>query len=223
MVNVNTRQTPAIYALHAGDHQYFYVGTTTVNSDNRLYEHIYRARVGHRSPVYVRMREVGIDNVQVVDLERLTDVSKRFTIEAQWIAKMIAAGHPIQNRIGRDGLPNSMSEESRALISAAHVGVQTWITGKRGEEAGWTQARREAMRARAAERRANRVPRHGTLSEYQKYGCRCDECFAVARHPRVPVEVHGRYLYKRDKCRCDVCVQANRDYLKIWSAARKAS
>lgn len=43
MVNVNYRKDPAVYALHAGDHVLAYVGSTSKNSQNRLYEHIYRA------------------------------------------------------------------------------------------------------------------------------------------------------------------------------------
>lgn len=221
MVNVNNRRNPAIYALHAGDHQYFYVGATSKNSANRLYEHIYRARIGHKSPVYVRMRELGIDNIEVVDLERVNSSCEMLTLEAKWIAKLIADGHPIENRMGRDGNVNSMSEQSKALISRANIGRRSSIAGKTGEEAGWTHARRDAMADRAAERRSSRVPEHGTVNEYKKYGCRCADCFAAARNPRVPVEVHGRYLYKRDKCRCAICVTANREYGRRWLAERR--
>lgn len=86
MVNVNNRRTPAIYALHAGDHVYFYVGSTMKNSDNRLYEHIYRAHAGHKSPVYTRMRDLGIRNIQVVDLEPITDGSRKVEMETRWIS-----------------------------------------------------------------------------------------------------------------------------------------
>jgi len=148
MVNVNTFRDPAIYALHAGDGVYRYVGATSKNSKNRLYEHIYRARSGHMGPVYVWMREVGLENVQVVDLAKVADDDLRLRLEATTIAHLIQAGYPLVNRISRDGVPNSMADESRKLISAAHSGRPTWIKGKSGIEAGWTERRREAQRER---------------------------------------------------------------------------
>jgi len=145
MVNVNNRRNPAIYALHTGDHRYFYVGSTSKNSDNRLYEHIYRAHTGHKAPLYVWMRDVGIRNVQVVDLALIEDMSTRAELEAEWIARMIADGHPLTNQVARDGVPNSMSEQSKARVSKANRGKPTWIKGKRGADAGWTDERRRAQ------------------------------------------------------------------------------
>jgi hypothetical protein len=117
MVNVNNRRDPAVYALHAGDHLYGYVGSTSKNSQNRLYEHIYRARTGHISPVYQWMREVGLENVQVVDLAKESDRETREALEVVLIAQLIAEGHPLRNQIARDGRPGSMSARSRELIS----------------------------------------------------------------------------------------------------------
>lgn len=130
VVNVNHRRDPAVYALHSGDHLYAYVGATSKNSQNRLYEHIYRARVGHTAPVYQWMREVGLENVQVVDIAKETDAETRDALEVILIAQLIAEGHPLRNQIARDGHPGSMSEYSRDLIS------------KR-----WTPERREQARA----------------------------------------------------------------------------
>lgn len=134
-----------IYALHAGDGVYRYVGSTSKNSKNRLYEHIYRARSGHPSPVYMWMREVGTDHVQVVDLVKVEDDSLREVLEAATIAHMIKAGHPLTNRMSRDGTPGSMAEESKRLIGEKAHGRPTWIKGKTGEDAGWTDARRRAQ------------------------------------------------------------------------------
>lgn len=76
------------------------------------------------------------------------------------------------------------------------------------------------------------VVKHGTVNEYQNYGCRCDACREVAMAyimnrkrcekcggPRSPrkgqrfcqscsphfQETHGIAGYKRRHCRCDVC------------------
>lgn len=156
MVNMNKLKRPAIYALHTGDHRYFYVGATCQNSQTRLWEHIHRARSGHTGPVYAWMREVGIANVEVVDLEPITEPENRAVQEAACIARMIEAGHPLVNRIARDGVPNSMSAESKALLSARRAGKPTWIKGRRGDDAGWTDARRQAQSDRMKARRANK-------------------------------------------------------------------
>jgi hypothetical protein len=221
MANVNQRFTPAIYALHTGDHNYSYVGSTSRNSDNRLYQHISRAQHGHMAPVYVWMRDVGIRNVQVIDLELVADKQVRQTHEAEWIARLISEGYPLTNELARNGVADSLSEELKKRMSETRKGKPTWITGKQGEEAGWTEARRLAVALTAAQVRADRIPVHGTLNEYKKHGCRCSECFAASRTPRVPVAEHGRYLYKRDKCRCEICVTANREYGRNWLAARQ--
>lgn len=148
MVNVNHRIDPAVYALHAGDFVFAYVGETSKNSQNRLYEHIYRARSGHSGPVYQWMRGVGLENVQVVDLVKEPDAATRAAIEAATIARLIDEGHPLRNQVARDGVPGSMSADSRDLIGAKARGRVTWIAGKRGEAAGWTQERRDAMKQR---------------------------------------------------------------------------
>lgn len=154
MVNMNKLKRPAIYALHAGDFRMAYVGTTSKNSKNRLWEHIYRARNGHPSPVYEWMREVGIENVEVVDLEAVIETEDAIEREAHWIARLIGQGHPIVNRKGRDGVANSMADESKAIIGEKARGRVTWIAGLTGEAAGWTEERRRAQADRVRARNA---------------------------------------------------------------------
>ncbi len=153
MVNVNYRRTPAVYALHAGDERFFYVGSISKNSDNRLYEHIYRAHTGHKAPVYRAMRDLGIRNIQVVDLCPIADPSRRLELETAWIVRLLEEGHPLVNQLGRDGIPNSMSAEMKTKVSKSKKGKPTWIKGRTGVEAGWTEERRQAaaasMKARA--------------------------------------------------------------------------
>lgn len=143
MVNMNKFKDPAIYALYVDDGVYYYVGSTTGNSKNRLWEHIYRGRAGHDSPVYHWMREVGLENVRVIDLEKVSDISNIKSIEAVWIKGLIAEGQPLLNQISRDGVVNSMSDESKRKIGSRAKGRPTWIKGKTGYAAGWTEARRK--------------------------------------------------------------------------------
>lgn len=103
MPNVNQRRTPAVYALHLGDHRYRYVGSTTKNSDNRLYEHIYRANSGHPSPVYAWMREVGVRNVRVSDLIRVTDPTDLPDLEICAIVQLLGEGFDLVNRTWSKG------------------------------------------------------------------------------------------------------------------------
>lgn len=152
MPNMNKFLAPCVYALHAGDFVFRYVGSTSKNSTNRLWEHNYRAGRDHQAPVYKWMREVGVENVRVVDLIKITADDDMPKVEASVIRQLIENGHPLLNAIARDGVPNSISPEMRSRIGQSRKGMPTWIAGKKGEEAGWTDERRarqsETMKAR---------------------------------------------------------------------------
>jgi hypothetical protein len=148
MTNMNKYLDPCIYALVVDDGKYCYIGSTSKNAQNRLWEHIYRARIGHISPVYEWMRFVGIENVRVEVLERIDDKHQRSAREAQLISELLLAGHELRNQLSRDGVIGSMSSSSRERISAKNKGKKTWISGKTGEDAGWTHERRAAQSAR---------------------------------------------------------------------------
>lgn len=98
-----------VYALHAGDLKYRYVGTSK-NARGRITEHRSRARRGHAAPVYRWMREVGPENVQIVILESIMDATLLHVIEAEWIAGLIDLGFDLLNEDARDGVPFSKSE-----------------------------------------------------------------------------------------------------------------
>lgn len=222
---MNHHKNPSIYALFVDEGVYCYVGSTSINSANRLWEHIYRARSGHTAPVYSWMRHVGIENVQVADLVFISDATQRKELEADLIKVLLDEGHPLTNRKSRDGVFDSMPEESRKLISKKVRGRTGWNRGKSGEEAGWTEERR-AKQTSSVENRYE----HGTEKRAKLKKCPCDVCESWrAANPSKPrggsIRVddieHGRYKYKRDKCRCDVCVQANRDYSKAWAKSKK--
>jgi len=154
MVNMNKWRDPSIYALFVEPEKYHYIGSTSVNAQNRLWEHICRARAGHDGPVYVWMREVGIENVQVSVLVREPDAEKRKLVEAQMIRDFIEQGHLLKNQISRDGVIGSMSSESKRLISKKQLGKKPWTFGKKGVEAGWTEERRKAQSERMKARYA---------------------------------------------------------------------
>lgn len=148
MVNMNKHKNPAIYALYVDEGIYCYIGSTSANSTRRFYEHIYRARIGHSAPVYEWMRSVGLENVKIIDLISLVDVANPVELEAKTIANYIAAGHPLTNQIARDGVIGSMSESSKKRIGEKNGGKPTWIKGKHGIEAGWTDERKQAQSER---------------------------------------------------------------------------
>lgn len=148
MVNMNKHKEPAIYALYTEPGVYYYIGSTSKNSLNRLWEHKYRARNNHTAPVYKWMRSAGIENVRVIDLISLAGVSNAAELEAVTIANYLAAGHPLTNQIARDGVVGSMSDYSKQAISEKNSGKSTWIKGKTGVDAGWTAERRAAQSER---------------------------------------------------------------------------
>jgi hypothetical protein len=152
MVNMNKYKQPAIYALYVDEGVFCYIGSTSKNSLNRLWEHNYRARNGHSAPVYQWMRFVGIENVKVIDLISLDGVDNPVELEAVTIANYIAAGHPLVNQIARDGVPGSMSEHSKKILSDKAAGKPTWIKGRRGVDAGWTDERRRKQSERMKQR-----------------------------------------------------------------------
>lgn len=240
-MNKREPRQPAIYGLRSGG-VFGYVGKTTTNAKTRWWEHRSRAKNGHEAPVYVWMREVGVETVEVVELEQ-TIPENLENLEVVWIAKLMAEGHPLQNQFGLDGKPNSWSPATKEKVGSSRRGKPTWIKGKTGEEAGWTEERRESMRLRAKEKVETRVPNHGTINEYSKYGCRCEECRTAGARANAKskgvanwesvtvrpldaptkVSTHGTVQsYKRGLCRCEPCKTAYREYKKSLPKLPKA-
>lgn len=145
MVNMNKFKDPAVYGLHAGDGEIRYVGATRGNSKNRLWEHIYRANSGHNAPVYQWMRNVGVRNVEVVDLEKISNLDDILEVEASWIKRLVDDGASLVNDKGLDGYPFSNGPHMRRSVSDSNQGRSTWIKGKTGLDAGWTPERRLAQ------------------------------------------------------------------------------
>ncbi len=147
MVNQNHLEEPSIYAL-VHDGRFFYVGRTKLNAHNRWWEHRYRARINHPAPVYQKMRELGYEDVTYEILEFLTEDSNPKEREAWWIEELIGRGEPLVNAYGRDGIPDSWSQDQKSKGIPSRKGKATWIKGKTGIAAGWTPERRQAQAER---------------------------------------------------------------------------
>ena len=225
MPNMNHYEDPCIYGL-VHDGRVFYIGYTSINALNRWWQHRSRANSGHGAPVYQYMRSVGVENVGWVVVRLLQDGEDAKAIEAAEIKRLLDEGKHLLNQIGRDGTPDSLPPEMKARIGLGNRGRKSWITGKTGEEAGWTEARRKAT---AEARRATRIPKHGTLKEGRDRSCDCRPCqealgawmgrglpkqLPATTSPGAPKwQVHGEVAcYKNGKCRCEACSKAYRDY-----------
>lgn len=197
MTNMNHFKDPAVYGLTDPDGRVFYVGITTVNALNRWWQHRYRARINHPAPVYVRWNEIGLDQVGFVVLQNLTPDDDPLAVEAEVIAGLLAEGHVLVNQKSRDGVAESMSAESKEKVGRSNKGKDTWIKGKTGHEAGWTEERKQAQRDRIKAKQAARVPNHGSRTEYIKYKCRCDAC--RSNYSRLQEEYRIRIGRKKEE------------------------
>lgn len=140
-----------VYGLTVDGTRFAYVGATSQNTKTRLWEHRSRARSGHAGPVYQWMRSVGVENVQIVRLVSVLTGGDLKRAEAETIACYLEAGHPLVNEISRDGEVDSHSTQSKRRIGDSNRGRVTWIAGKTGESAGWSDERRAAQAARISE------------------------------------------------------------------------
>ncbi len=147
-MNRNMIRETVIYALVDSENRIGYVGSTTVNTKTRYWEHRSRARRGHGAPVYEWIRAVGVDSFTYIELEKLDDLNDVAGVEARWIKKLIDEGHPITNQVARNGVPHSNGDRMKQMLSESRRGKPTWIKGKRGVEAGWTEERKKAQAAR---------------------------------------------------------------------------
>lgn len=157
MVNMNKYKDPSVYGLCDQNGRVFYVGRTGTNAQNRLWEHIYRARSGHMAPVYQMMRRIGYNTVTFKVLERIADDSQGKQVEAKWIKKLIDSGLQLMNQFGRDGVPDSWPQSLKEHGVPSRKGKPTWIKGKTGIEAGWTEERKQAQRDRALAKRKRKA------------------------------------------------------------------
>ena len=150
-MNYNMERQRVIYALVTKTGSIGYIGSTRVNAKTRWWEHRSRARSGHTAPVYDWMRKEGVENIDYVILQELEEHENISVIEAAHIKRLLDEGHPLANQIGRDGKPNSNNDRMKKMLSDQRKGKPTWIKGKRGVEAGWTEERRKLQALRFRE------------------------------------------------------------------------
>lgn len=116
-----------VYALHFGDHNYFYVGCTSTSVEKRLAWHVYHAVLDTASAgvVTARIREMGIQHLQV-DLIATTTRDQRYELEVRMIQKLKDSGYALVNRTrGGLGMPGyKFTSKQRARHSAMALEVQ---------------------------------------------------------------------------------------------------
>jgi len=222
-MNKNSIRRPVIYALWEPDGGPFYVGRTSTNMEERFWQHAYRTRIQHQAPVYKKIREVGVQNVEIVALQDVNSAEDDpRSLEAFWIRKMIEDGFPLVNVFGKDGVPDSWDDEIRERAGAPRRGRPTWIKGKTGSEAGWTETRRAGhsltIRRKAAAKEFEdnsllfaRIDRLEILQIRKLQRKLYREVYPERQVTRVPRSgpSHGtRNMYENYKCKCDDCRDA---------------
>lgn len=225
MVNMNHYEDPAIYGLTAPDGGVFYIGRTSVNALNRWWQHKSRASSGHAASVYVRMRDVGVQDTSWVIIERYEDIPAGITPrerEAWWILKYLEDGADLVNSNGRDGVPDSWSPEQKERGHASRRGKPTWVKGLTGEDAGWTPERRaEQSRIMQLRRWRREVDNpellFARILKLEKKEMRvvqreaAQSKYFLPKEPRTPkiVATHGtRTMWEKYKCKCQPCRDA---------------
>ena len=148
------KRETVIYALVDSQQNIGYVGSTTVNAKTRYWEHRSRAKLMHTAPVYAWIRKVGIDSFGFIEIQKVKPNEDAQVVEAQLIKDLIESGHPLQNQRAQDGVPNSNGQRMRNMVSQKAKGRTTWIKGKKGEAAGWTEERRRKVSERYANKKA---------------------------------------------------------------------
>lgn len=98
-----------------------YIGLTRLGAKRRFLDHLRTARNGKGAPVYVWMRSIGLENVQMHTLEFVESVSLLPDREIYWIAKYKSLGHALTNA-NDGGSATAMFPETKAKISASKLG-----------------------------------------------------------------------------------------------------
>ena len=115
-----------VYALHAGDYVFRYVGMTSTTAANRFKVHKKRALEKRNTPVYDWMNKYG-SMVQVVVLETGVDIQDLGWKESQWIATLRTFKEENSQglnmtRGGQGSLGLKFSDERRKAHSEALLG-----------------------------------------------------------------------------------------------------
>lgn len=112
-----------VYGLHAGDGVIRYVGQTSVGLTRRLTTHRCNARGNAHLPVQFWMLKHGLENIEIVELERGDDKDHLNALEQFWIAQMRELRPMLNVTAGGDGAGGTKhTEQSKTKISAANKG-----------------------------------------------------------------------------------------------------
>lgn len=118
-------QRNVIYALHAGDFNYRYVGMTTRKARDRLSAHRLDARKGGKLYKDYWIRKVGIENVQMEVLQ-ICDPGEINDWETIWIYQLSEMGYRLTNlTTGGEGATGWKPTEEYIWH---RVGGKSWLT-----------------------------------------------------------------------------------------------
>lgn len=164
MIEDTSEFAGVVYGLHNGDYNYRYIGQTVQTMRDRMDKHRSNARLGDRLPVYVWMREYGIDNIQVCVIETFTEDDMKWLNDREKFHISQARSYerfPWENMNsdkggkGTVGYTRVVSAETRAKLSAAFSGEKNPMYGKTGST---TWAGRTHTEESKAKMRGNRPP-----------------------------------------------------------------
>jgi hypothetical protein len=119
--------TPAFttYVLSLGDGVPMYVGFTRSSLRKRMHAHRHCARSGHTTPIYAWMREVGVENVVIEEVEVTESRDLGEASEIRWIEHLRSRGYALLNMTD-GGLHNDMTgfhtDEGRERIRQSMLG-----------------------------------------------------------------------------------------------------
>lgn len=128
--------TYLVYGLHAGDGRIRYVGLTEQRPHLRMVAHRTCARRGYKYPVYHWMRKHGIDDIEMVEIERFETLEDMAEGEIRWIAHYREAHDDLLNLSDGGAWSGSRSPETMAKIRATTLAriasglIEDRLTGK---------------------------------------------------------------------------------------------
>lgn len=163
-----------IYGLRLkGSDEFRYVGLTKKSLEERFKGHVKRSK-NKKTPVSCWISSHGPENIEIIALETVSDMSDLAAREVYWISSLKEQGYSILNltdggdgvsgwvpsdewkrKIGALSLGRVHSEETKAKMSASQTGKTFSDAHKKKLSASWTAERKEKMSATMSEHRKN--------------------------------------------------------------------
>ncbi len=196
-----------------------YVGQTRQPVKNRLRGHKSVSKTLPGLFISKAINKYGLENLKVETIDTAYDVDDLDNKEAHWI-KTLNTMSP-QGYNTRDVKKGHFTEDVRKKISESKIGHTV------------SQKTRDKIRKSVNEynREKGIEIKHGTVTGYQWYKCRCSLCKGVHRDyleeysvrvlETLKLEDHGSYKAYRVGCRCEVCKEFKSQKAKEYWDRRK--